>query len=200
MHTGPEAPLGEFALEELVDARVLVFVLDLHAPGLFGLVHVLVAPHLGLEDRVAGAPEVEDQVAGLALRNVEVLMVGGAVGRSVEGAGLPVDADRVHRVLAFLPEQGVALAGDAENMRARVVGVGLLIRALEELGDMAVHRTVAEEELDVVSGGAAREPRGELEVDEFGNIANWPKDFFGDQFGEIAAMSEAALKRQVASE
>ena len=39
-----------------------------------------------------------------------------------------------------------------------------------------------------------------LEVDEFGNIANWPKDFFGDQFGEIAAMSEAALKRQVASE
>ena len=40
----------------------------------------------------------------------------------------------------------------------------------------------------------------ELEVDEFGNIANWPKDFFGDQFGEIAAMSEAALKRQVASE
>ena len=40
----------------------------------------------------------------------------------------------------------------------------------------------------------------ELEVDKFGNIANWPKDFFGDQFGEIAAMSEAALKRQVASE
>ncbi len=39
-----------------------------------------------------------------------------------------------------------------------------------------------------------------LEIDEFGNIANWPKDFFGDQFGEIAAMSEAALKRQVASE
>ena len=37
----------------------------------------------------------------------------------------------------------------------------------------------------------------ELEVDPFGNIANWPKDFFGDQFGEIASMSEAGLKRQV---
>ena len=35
-----------------------------------------------------------------------------------------------------------------------------------------------------------------LEVDQYGNISNWPKDFFGDQFGEIAAMSEAALKRQ----
>ncbi len=35
-----------------------------------------------------------------------------------------------------------------------------------------------------------------LEMDPFGNIANWPQDFFGDQFGEIAAMSEAALKRR----
>ena len=35
-----------------------------------------------------------------------------------------------------------------------------------------------------------------LAVDEFGNISNWPKDFFGDQFGEIAAMNEAALSRQ----
>ena len=35
----------------------------------------------------------------------------------------------------------------------------------------------------------------ELRLDEFGNIANWPKDFFGDQFGEIAAMADAALQR-----
>ena len=40
----------------------------------------------------------------------------------------------------------------------------------------------------------------QLEVDRFGNIANWPNDFFGDQFGEIAAMSEAALKKQGDSE
>ena len=36
----------------------------------------------------------------------------------------------------------------------------------------------------------------ELNVDQFGNISNWPKGFFGDQFGEIAAMSEAALQRE----
>ena len=39
-----------------------------------------------------------------------------------------------------------------------------------------------------------------LQLDEYGNIKNWPKDFFGDQFGEIAAMSEAVLLRQMASE
>jgi predicted ATPase len=35
-----------------------------------------------------------------------------------------------------------------------------------------------------------------LDLDPFGNIRNWPKDFFGDEFGEIAAMSQAALERK----
>ena len=47
------------------------------------------------------------------------------------------------------------------------------------------------------SGGSAL---SQLNVDQFGNISNWPKDFFGDQFGEIAAMSDAALQRQGDSE
>jgi len=40
-----------------------------------------------------------------------------------------------------------------------------------------------------------------LDLDPFGIIQNWPKDFFGDELGEIAAMSRAALgrKRKVAS-
>ena len=40
----------------------------------------------------------------------------------------------------------------------------------------------------------------QLEIDQYGNISNWPKDFFGDQFGEIAAIREAALERQGDSE
>jgi predicted ATPase len=35
-----------------------------------------------------------------------------------------------------------------------------------------------------------------LEMDLFGNIKNWPQDFFGDEFGEIAAMSQAAMERR----
>ncbi len=38
-----------------------------------------------------------------------------------------------------------------------------------------------------------------LAMDEVGNITNWPKDFFGDQFGEIAEMARAALARKVRS-
>ena len=36
----------------------------------------------------------------------------------------------------------------------------------------------------------------ELKVDEFGNIANWPKDFFGDEVGDLVKMAEAAMRRQ----
>ncbi len=36
-----------------------------------------------------------------------------------------------------------------------------------------------------------------LEMDLFGNIQNWPKDFFGDEFGEIAAMSKATIDRKI---
>ena len=36
----------------------------------------------------------------------------------------------------------------------------------------------------------------ELDVDLFGNIRNWPTDFFGDEFGEMAAITQAAANRQ----
>ena len=35
-----------------------------------------------------------------------------------------------------------------------------------------------------------------LDLDLHGNIKNWPDGFFGDEFGEIAAMSRAGLKRR----
>jgi len=34
-----------------------------------------------------------------------------------------------------------------------------------------------------------------LDLDMFGNITNWPQDFFGDEVGDLAAMTEAAFKR-----
>jgi predicted ATPase len=35
-----------------------------------------------------------------------------------------------------------------------------------------------------------------LDIDLFGNITNWPDGFFGDEFGEMAAMSEAIIRRK----
>ena len=36
-----------------------------------------------------------------------------------------------------------------------------------------------------------------LDVNLFGEIENWPRDFFGDEVGEMAAITRAAMKRQL---
>jgi hypothetical protein len=35
-----------------------------------------------------------------------------------------------------------------------------------------------------------------LKVNLFGDIENWPDDFFGDEMGEVSARMTAAAKRQ----
>jgi len=37
----------------------------------------------------------------------------------------------------------------------------------------------------------------ELDLDLFGNISNWPRDFFGDPMEDIAAQAEARLRREI---
>ncbi|MHB1046356.1 MAG: AAA family ATPase [Thermoanaerobaculia bacterium] len=55
------------------------------------------------------------------------------------------------------------------------------------------HDKVALYVCDVVEGHSRIE---RLKVDDFGNILNWPKDFFGDEMGDLTAMADAAMRRQ----
>ncbi len=68
-----------------------------------------------------------------------------------------------------------------------------------------LQRRMAEEQIgpEQVALYFAQEEKGvsrlnPLEVDEFGNIRNWPANFFGDEMGDLAAMAEAAMRRQIA--
>ena len=38
-----------------------------------------------------------------------------------------------------------------------------------------------------------------LNVDDYGNITNWPQNFFGDEMGDLAAKAKAEMKRKKAS-
>ena len=69
-----------------------------------------------------------------------------------------------------------------------------------------IQRRIAEEEIlpDDVALYFCRMENGEskieeLDVDEFGSIGNWPQNFFGDEMGELAAMTEAEMKRRIES-
>jgi len=82
--------------------------------------------------------------------------------------------------------------------------VQLIIESHSEHFLRRLQRRIAEEELkqeDValyfttMEGGESK--LTPLDVDEYGNIRNWPRDFFGDDFGEIAETEKARLRRQI---
>ena len=36
-----------------------------------------------------------------------------------------------------------------------------------------------------------------LDIDEFGNIRNWPENFFGDEMGDITAQARAVMEKRM---
>ncbi len=70
-----------------------------------------------------------------------------------------------------------------------------------------LQRRVAEEEIqhtdislyfsETKAGKSAITP---LKLNLFGEISNWPKDFFGDEFGEVAATRKAGIRRKMSAQ
>ena len=70
-----------------------------------------------------------------------------------------------------------------------------------------LQRRIAEEQISVDKtalyfcrnrGGVSACER--LEIDEFGNISNWPENFFGNEMGDLLAMAQAQMERQKRAE
>jgi len=95
-----------------------------------------------------------------------------------------------------------------ETVQARENGkdrkIQLLIESHSEHFLRRLQRRVAEEKIsssDVAiyfcnptSSGSKIEP---LKMDEYGNIVNWPDNFFGDEMGDLTAMTEAMIQRKL---
>ena len=89
-----------------------------------------------------------------------------------------------------------------ENGKNR--NIQLIIETHSEHFLKRLQRRIAEEAIaqDAVSAWfanitttpASLEP---LQIDSFGNILNWPDNFFGDEMGDIAAHAKAALKKRM---
>lgn len=84
----------------------------------------------------------------------------------------------------------------------RTRGVQVIVESHSEHLLRRLQRRIAEQELskdNVALYFCAAGLRGStltpLDLDLFGNITNWPAEFFGDQFAELAATQEARVKR-----
>ena len=88
---------------------------------------------------------------------------------------------------------------------AAVRNVQIIVESHSEHLMRRLQRRVAEQKMssgDVklyfVSSSRGKAQVSDLLLNEWGEIENWPENFFGDEMGEIAAISEASLKRRAA--
>ncbi len=82
-------------------------------------------------------------------------------------------------------------------------GVQIIVESHSEHLLRRLQRRIAEEEIPseqaalyftkFENGESRLEP---LHLDLFGNITNWPENFFGDEMGDLLAMTEAMMQRQ----
>ena len=82
-------------------------------------------------------------------------------------------------------------------------GTQLIVETHSEHLLHRIQRRIAEEDISkdevalyFVEAEDGRSAIHELKVDEYGNITNWPQEFFGDEMGDLAAMTEAAAARR----
>ena len=87
---------------------------------------------------------------------------------------------------------------------AAVRNVQIFVESHSEYLMRRLQRRVAEErassgdvKLYFVSSQHGRAHLSDLRLNEWGAIENWPENFFGDEMGEIAAITEASLKRKM---
>lgn len=93
--------------------------------------------------------------------------------------------------------------GDALLEAVRAPGAQLLVETHSERLLRRIQRRIAEGQVasDVVAayfiGARAGEPEvSELAIDDYGDIGNWPREFFADEVSDLAATAEAAARRR----
>lgn len=119
-----------------------------------------------------------------------------------EGSTVILEQPEIHLHPAI--QSGLAdILIDAHKRR----NIQILVESHSEHLLRRLQRRIAEEEVQADDVGilfceAQSEASSikELEIDLFGVIKNWPDDFFGDEFGEIAATAMAAQKRRRANQ
>ena len=145
--------------------------------------------------RTAGSPTVLITDVGFGVS--QILPVLTLCYYAPEGATLILEQPEIH----LHPSVQADLA-DVFVDACKTRGVQIIVESHSEHLLRRLQRRIAEEALNAddaalwfVSMSAAEyiEP---LDVDRFGNIRNWPANFFGDELANLVAMTEAAERRQ----
>ena len=115
-----------------------------------------------------------------------------------EGSTIILEQPEIH-----LHPAAQSALGDVLIAARKRRGVQIIVESHSEHLLRRLQRRIAEADLPQSDLGVyfckndgAESKLTTLELDPYGNIKNWPEHFFGDEFGELAAMTEAAIERR----
>ncbi len=127
---------------------------------------------------------------------------------AAQGSTTIIEQPEVHlhpsaqAVLADLFIEALSAKDDKGNNR----NIQLIIESHSEHFLRRLQRRIAEQKIspsdtaiyfcEMNASGSILKP---LEIDDYGNIKNWPENFFGDEIGDMTAMTEAAIQRRLKS-
>ena len=115
-----------------------------------------------------------------------------------EGATVVLEQPELH-----LHPSAQAALGDVLLDAARIRKIQILLESHSEHLLLRLQRRIAEERVEPdrialyfcdIRDGDSTATR--LELDEYGTISNWPEQFFGDSFGEVAERTLAIQRRR----
>ena len=146
-----------------------------------------------------GGPEVRFTDVGFGVS--QVLPVLTHCYRPPEGSILIIEQPEAHLHPKAQSELADVLIDVVKNRKVQII--------FESHSEHLLHRLtrrIAEEEISaddmalyscqINEGVSEIEP---LEMDEYGNISNWPQNFFGDDTGDLFAKAKAEIKRRKAN-
>lgn len=169
---------------------------------------------------LVGQFNIEDIAPGSNLYRANVRTLGSSVDTALTDVGFGVSQVLPALVLLYYVPKGATVlleqpeihlhpkvqSGLADVMLrvAQTRNVQIIVESHSEhlmrrLQRRVAERTVSSDDVKLyfVSAEKGTASISDLHLNEFGEIENWPKDFFGDEMAEIAAIAKAGLARRI---
>ena len=146
-----------------------------------------------------GGPDVRLTDVGFGVSQVLPVLI--SCYSAPEGSILILEQPEAHLHPKVQSELADVLIDVVKNRKVQIIleshSEHLLLRLMRRIAEEGISADDTALYFCQINDGTSKIER--LRVDEYGNISNWPQDFFGDEMGDLVEKTKAEMKRRKAN-